>query len=411
MNNKKDIVWIINQFAGHPNSGWGERHFFLSEPALVDNRVVIISSGNNHLFTQKIDFKGIFKIEKYDGIEFCWVNIPKYNPQSKSRFIAMFIFAFNLFFLIFKTKELGKPEYIIVSSMSIFPYPVARVLKWWFKSKKLSFEVRDLWPLTPIYLMGYSMYNPLIWIISILEKYAYRTADSIISLLEESKSYIDSISKRPNAFYYIPNGVKINKDFRISQSVKLLLDKLPQDKLIMCYAGTIGYANALDSFINVLNNSEFIKKHYFVLIIGDGYLKSRYSETLKNNPNVLFTGKQKKADIPYILSKVDICYISWHHSSLYDYGVSANKYFDYMSSGKPILAAHNGISDPVAKSGCGIIVKNKFEDIENGFKQFHFMSKSDRIKMGLLGETYVYMNHSYRRLSINFFKAIRCEEI
>ena len=95
---QKEVVWIINQFAGHPESGWGERHFYLSKPALEKYRVVIISSSNNHMFTQKITFKGIFKIQHYEGVEFCWVKIPKYNPQSISRFFAMLAFAISLFF-------------------------------------------------------------------------------------------------------------------------------------------------------------------------------------------------------------------------------------------------------------------------------------------------------------------------
>jgi glycosyltransferase involved in cell wall biosynthesis len=409
-NTKKDVVWIINQFAGHPESGWGERHFYLSKPALNENRVVIISSGNNHMFTQKIDFKGIFKIEEYDKIEFCWVRIPKYNPQSITRFFAMFVFSFILFFLIFKTKELGKPDYILVSSMSIFPYPVARFLKWWLKSKRLTFEVRDLWPLTPIYLMGYSQRNPMIWLIGVLEKYAYKTADGVISLLEESKSYIETISKRQGVFHWIPNGVEMIMKESQNDSLEHWKQKLPNDKLVICYAGTIGFANALDSLIEVVKNSEFVKENIFLFIIGDGYLKPKYSELLKNNSNVLFTGKQRKIDVPGMLSLADICFISWHDSPLYDFGVSANKYFDYMGSGKPILSAHYGIKDPVVKSGCGIIVKNDYKGIEEGLKQFVNMTPNERTEMGLLGKEYVKDQHSYIRLSSIFYKAIKGHE-
>jgi hypothetical protein len=409
-NTKKDVVWIINQFAGHPESGWGERHFYLSKPALDENRVVIISSGNNHMFTQKIDFKGIFKIEEYDKIEFCWVRIPQYNSQSITRFIAMFVFSLNLFFLVFKTKELGKPDYILVSSMSIFPYPVARFLKWWHKSKRLAFEVRDLWPLTPIYLMGYSRKNPMIWLIGVLEKCAYKTADSIISLLEESKSYIESISKRHGVFYWVPNGVEIILGESNNESLEYWKQKLPKDKLVICYAGTIGFANALDSLVEVAEKSEFVKKNFFFLIIGDGYLKCKYSKLLNDNSNVLFTGKQRKTDVSGFLSLADICFISWHNSPLYDFGVSANKYFDYMASGKPILSAHHGIQDPVVKSGCGIIVKNDYKGIEEGLKQFVNMNPNERMEMGLLGKEYVKDQHSYNRLSSIFFKAIKGHE-
>ncbi len=407
---QKEVVWIINQFAGHPESGWGERHFYLSKPALEKYRVVIISSSNNHMFTQKITFKGIFKIQDYEGVEFCWVKIPKYNPQSISRFFAMLAFAISLFLLLFKTKQLGRPSFLLVSSMSIFPYPVARILKWAFKSKRLSFEVRDLWPLTPILLMGYSRKNPMIWFIGVLERYAYKTADSIISVLEESKEYINTISKRPEAFYWVPNGVSActsNFNKQIIQEVK---SKLPKDRIIVCYAGTIGFANALDSYVEVIKQSDKIEDYFFFLFIGDGYLKTKYHEQLSGKANVLFIGKHKKEDISGLLSLADICFIAWHKSPLYDFGVSANKYFDYMASGKPILAAHHGINDPVFKSGCGIIVENGFSQIEAGLIRFKCLSISERNSMGEKGIEYVITQHAYNYLSLNFFKAINCEQ-
>jgi len=297
----------------------------------------------------------------------------------------------------------------LVSSMSIFPYPMARFLKWALKAKKLSFEVRDLWPLTPINLMGYSKRNPMIWLIGVLEKYAYRTADSIISVLEESKDYINAISKRPEAFYWVPNGVAeltINSDKQIIQDLK---NRLPKDKLVVCYAGTIGFANALDSYIEVIKQSDKIQTDFFFLFIGDGYLKAKYQEQLSGKENVLFLGKQKKGDIPGLLSLVDIFFISWHKSPLYDYGVSANKYFDYMASGKPILAAHYGINDPVAKSGCGIIVENEYHQIEAGLIKFKGLDLSERNIMGETGKLYVNEQHAYKNLSLNFFKAINSD--
>jgi glycosyltransferase involved in cell wall biosynthesis len=407
---KKNVVWIINQFAGHPESGWGERHFYLAKPALEKYKIVIISSGNNHMFTQKIHFKGIFEIQNYDGVLFCWVRTPKYNPQSLSRFFAMFAFSINLLFLLFKTKRLGRPNFLLVSSMSIFPYPVARFLKWALKARRLSFEVRDLWPLTPIYLMGYSKKNPMIWLIGFLERYAYQTADSIISVLEDSKDYINNISNRPEAFHWVPNGVAgltINSSKEFIREVR---NMLPKNKIVVCYSGTIGFANALDTYIEVINQSVKLQKDFFFFFIGDGYLKMKYQEKLKDKSNVVFIGKQNKEDIPGLLCLADICFISWQKSLLYDYGVSANKYFDYMASGKPILAAHYGINDPVAKSGCGIIVENEYDHIEAGLMKFKSMSVSERISMGEIGKEYVGKYHTYTNLSLKFFKAINSDE-
>ena len=72
-------IWIINQTAGTPSSGWGERHFYLSKLWVKKGyNVKIISGSHNHLFTNqpKINSKWFTyqKIEK--GIEFCWVKTP-----------------------------------------------------------------------------------------------------------------------------------------------------------------------------------------------------------------------------------------------------------------------------------------------------------------------------------------------
>ena len=120
--------------------------------------------------------------------------------------------------------------------------------------------------------------------------------------------------------------------------------------------------------------------------------------------NVCFEEKMEREAFIKKLKESDVAFISWMDlPGLYKYGVSAQKYYDYMATGTPILSAQNGINDPVRQSGCGIIVKNEPEQIKKAVYQFLSMSKSEREKMGEKGREYV-KAFSYERLSKKYIQ-------
>lgn len=54
----KKNIWIINQTAGKIDSGWGERHYYLSNYWVKNGyNVNIISGSHNHLFTNQPKLK------------------------------------------------------------------------------------------------------------------------------------------------------------------------------------------------------------------------------------------------------------------------------------------------------------------------------------------------------------------
>lgn len=359
------------------------------------------------MFNHDLKLKKLFTHQSYEGIEFLWVWIPPYNPRNISRFFSMFFFAFVLLLLPFHTRKIGKPSAILLSSMSIFPLPSVLALKRWLKIDRFVFEVRDLWPLTPILLRGISKKNPLILLIGWLERKAYRSADAIFCLFAEAADYINGISQQPEKFHWIPNGIQ--RSFIEEQPTNPVWLSVinPDDKPVVVYAGTLGFANALDPFFEVIADNSDIAKEFFFLIIGDGYLKKQYERQVAHCSNVHFTGKVLKDKVPAVLSQADLCFISWHHSELYRYGVSANKYFDYMAAGKPILSAQKGILDPVVKSGCGIVVDNDTQAIEKGLQKFAQMTTVERAELGKLGKTYVANHHVYEDLSETFIRILK----
>lgn len=395
-------IWVLNFFAGSPASGWGERHYYLSKKWLEDgHRVTIVSSAYNHMFSNYARADHQYNFEHIESRLFCWVKTPKYNPQSVKRFWAMMVFALKTYFV--PVSKVGRPDIIIVSSMPIFSVVTGWLLKKRYRANKFIFEIRDLWPLTPIHLMGYSHRNPMIRIMSWLEKFGYRKADHIVSVLPNSADYINSISKNPGKFNYIPNG--ISEEMLESEQLPADISELiPKDKFIIGYAGTIGLANALEFFAEA---ARILVDHTDIhfLLVGDGYLKQGLKEKTKDLSNITFIPKVRKSYMQSLLGNFEVCFIGRNNSPLFDHGVSSNKYFDYMLASKPVLVSSNRIKDPVEFSGCGIIVEpDSARTIADGILKLYSLSFEERKLMGEKGRVYVLKYHNFTFLSEQYEK-------
>ena len=272
MSNK--TIWVLNMTAGKPDSGWGERHYYFSKFWVKKGyNIKIVSGSYNHLFHNQptIENKKFTLEEVETGITFCWVKIPNYDAGSIYKLWSMIVFAIKILSL--SSKELGNPSYILVSSMPIFPILSGWYLKKKFKAKKLFFEIRDLWPLTPMYLNGYSKWHPMIIIMRWIERFGYKKADAIISLLPNAHIYINPISKDNSKFKWIPNG--IDKDLLVDEKLQeMIINQIPKNKFIIGYTGTMGMANALEHLINASILLKDNTSIHFVLV-GDGYLKRK----------------------------------------------------------------------------------------------------------------------------------------
>jgi hypothetical protein len=398
-------IWVINQFAGNPESGWGERHFYFSKNWIEKGyRVTIVSGSYNHVFHKLPHAPAHFNMDNYEGTPFCWVKVPHYNPKSVTRFWSFLIFAFKILFL--PVKKLGKPDIIVVSSMPIFPVLTGYWLKIRYRSKALLFEIRDIWPLTLVLLGDVSPKHFAVRFIGWFEKFGYRKADKIVSLLPNAASHFEEIAKAGTKFEYIPNGLDeavLTKEILPDQIVA----KIPQDKFIIGYTGTIGLANALEYLVDAAGLLKDDKRYHFV-IIGDGYLKEELELKSKDFGNISFFPKIRKNQVASAIDYFDICFVGRNDTPLFKHGVSANKYFDYMLAGKPVLDSNNYIKDPVELSGCGLIVAPDSADtIVEGIHHFFNLSPHERSIMGEKGRDYVRVNHNITHLSnlyVNLFE-------
>lgn len=397
-------IWIINQYAGSPYHGMNYRSYYLAKEFIKQGCSVKIFAGSySHLFTQKPNVDKMFSDENIDGIEYVWVKTPKYSTsKSIKRVFNMIVFMFKLFFYnVFKVK---KPDVIIISSLSLFPVINAYL---WSKIFKIEFifEVRDIWPQTLIELANFSKYNPFVLFLGFFEKFGYKKAKYVVSLLDNSKEFMQSRAMDKEKFYCIPNGVVL-KNENITQKFR---DEIPKEKFIVGYLGTVGIANALEYLLESAKLLKDEKDIYFV-IVGDGGEKDKLINYAKEHKldNVKFISAIKKDDVASMLCLFDICYIGWHDRNIYRFGISANKIYDYMNASKPILHSISIKNELVSRSDSGIRVDAQSpSQIKSAILRFKNMSKDELNTMGKNAKRYVEQNHSYKNLAYKYIELFK----
>lgn len=120
--------------------------------------------------------------------------------------------------------------------------------------------------------MGMSKWHPFLILLGILERFLYRRADKIITLLPKAYEYIEKLNVPKDKIIWIPNGVNLGR-FNVSEGNSNL--KYNKSSFLITYTGAIGKANNLDILIEV---AEKLNKNYpeiKFLLVGDGPEKER----------------------------------------------------------------------------------------------------------------------------------------
>jgi len=238
------------------------------------------------------------------------------------------------------------------------------------------------------------------------EKIAYKYSNKVVSLLPNARTHIEDVAGKTVDFHYIPNGIDpvlVGND-PIPDELK---SRIPGDKFIVGYAGTIGLANALEHLIDAALTFEDSDGIFF-LIVGDGYLKKELMLKCQGRNHILFYPKIQKSQVQDLLRHFDVAFVGRAGSELFSHGVSANKYFDYMLAGKPILDSNNKIKDPVELSGCGIIVEpDNMISIREGILYLRQKSELELLAVGEKGKMFVNQHHQIKSLSKQYTELLK----
>ena len=405
-------IIFLNHYAGSPAMGMAYRPYYLAQEWLKKgHKVTIIAATFSHIRTHNKDFKEKITRENIDGIEYIWIKTCQYKGNGLGRIRSMFQYVYGVYRLI---PALIKEKIDAVIASSTYPFDNYSAQQLARKSgAKYIFEVHDLWPLSPMELGGYSKYHPFIMMLQMAENFAYRNADKVVSILPCTLQHMLEHGLPENRFEHIPNGILLDEVNDPEPLTDEVAEKIPAGKFIVGYCGTFGISNALHDLIETAAITEKDHPEIHYCLVGKGPLKGDIVKLVSEKclKNVTIFDAIPKKQVQSFLQKCDLLIITWNNSPLYRFGISPNKLFDYMYSGKPVVQSVIAGNDIPKDSGCGITCKPEPAEIVKAILQIYAMKEEERIAMGIKGKKYVLEKHNYTVLAEKFIDVIKGKKI
>jgi glycosyltransferase involved in cell wall biosynthesis len=393
-------VWLVNHYAVPPSEPGGTRHYALARELIRSGHdVTIIASSFNHSTGMQMSCPHgkLSTFEQLGEVPFLLLRVPAYR-SNMARLWNMLVFSFEVW-LGLGTRRMRKPDVVIGSSLTLLAAFAAERLA---RRLRVPFvlEIRDLWPQTLIN-MGMRPQHPAVVGFGIVERYLYRNADKIITLLPNASEYIVPKGARSNDITWIPNGV----DMELMPFPQV---PTPHDLFVVMYAGSHGLSDALDSVLDaaaILN--EEAPGRFCFRFIGGGRNKRELRRRVEteNIANVVFEDQVPRRKIFSILQDADAFIISAKKTDLYRYGISLNKLHEYMAAARPTIFAGESHNNPIAEASAGITVAPEApRAIARAVQTLAVMSTDERWAMGLRARRYIEEHHDFivlaRRLEL-----------
>ena len=394
-------ILIISKYAFSKEVGFETRSFALSRIFVKKGHEVTIISSVDNYFGKFPAYKKNYNNQTIDGIKVTWVKTLNYTKTiSLKRVVSWLDFEWKLLWL--KKDLLNDPDVIIVSSLSLLSILNGVRLKKKFNCK-LIFEIRDIWPLTLVEEGAYSPSNPLIKLLSRIERWGYKNSDLVVGTMPNIGEHVNNVTKMQINCACVPFGFHL-QDYngKLLNNEDTNRYEIPSNKFVIGYAGSIGLSNGLDTFIEVIKRLKDNQDIHFVILGGGGLCES-YMKYLQECNNVQFISRVERHEVKTILAKCNVLYFAALKSRVWNYGWSPNKLIDYMISGKPILASYSGFQSMVNEANSGIIVPAEDEEsLIKAINKLLLMPKEELEVMGEMGKQWLIQNRQWTTVADDY---------
>jgi glycosyltransferase involved in cell wall biosynthesis len=362
------ILYIHQHFAT-PAGSTGTRSYEFARRWVKAGHKVTLIAGRYDIGGLQVD-KGLYQKQNIEGINVVVVGTKYSNKQSYLRRVTSFLsFCLLSIYVGLRTKSV---DVVYASSTPLTVGIPALVIKW-TKHIPFIFEVRDQWPEIPIEL-GIITNRFLIKILLWLEKTIYRNCSSLIALSPGQADGIkavltpDSRNRGPSEekpITVIPNSCDIDL-FRPDIDGSAVRQRMGWgNKFVLLHTGAMGKVNGLDF---VIDAAERLKEHSDIMfvLIGDGNQKPSLESRVKKLglTNVEILPSVPKQQLPEILAASDVALVIIANYPIIEHNC-ANKFFDSLTAGKPVLLNYSGwqrnvLEDNQAGLGCTLCNLDEF---------------------------------------------------
>jgi len=374
-------ILYIHQYFVPPDGSSGTRSYEMAKRLVrLGHKVTMITSDAG--FPKHYALNNGMTSLDIDGIELRVFKVPYSNFFSFSRRIFSFLhFSIKA---VWQTIREKKVDLVFATSTPLTVAIPGIVGKKWHRCPMV-FEVRDLWPEVPIAIGA--LKNPIsIFLAKKLELLAYQNAKRIVALSPGMAHGVMKSGYPENKIEIIPNCCDVEV-FRFQGNFENeFFADYPEykNKKIILYAGTMGMVNGVDYLVDIAKEMYALDKDIYFLIFGDGRERDKVKEKADKdgvlNKNLWVFPPVSKPYLSHILNAATVS-ISLVVDIPEMWNNSANKFFDSLAAGCPIVVNYRGWqADFINKTGTGLVIpaknpssaaKNIFEFITDSEKLFN----------------------------------------
>jgi glycosyltransferase involved in cell wall biosynthesis len=343
-------IIYLHQFFNTPAMSGGVRSYDIANSLVKNGHIVnMITSAREEAC------KDGWTFTTEDGIYTHWLTLPYSNKLNYlKRLKSFFLFAF------YAAKKGSSLEGdVIYASSAPLTIAIPALYISWRKSIPMVFEVRDLWPEVPIAIGA--LKNPFIkYLAKTLERYAYKKSEAVVALSQGMKNGVIDTGYDENKVFVIPNfsNIKLFNSGLTGEKFRAKNEWLNSSPLLV-YTGTFGLVNGVTYLVDIAEKLLLLNSDIKILLLGHGSefdsVKSYAKKKDVLNNNLFIEPSVKKEELPEVLAAADLASnIVINVPELWNN--SANKFFDALASGTPVLVNGKGWqADLINKTKSGIV--------------------------------------------------------
>lgn len=344
-------IIYLHQYFNTPEMSGGTRSYEMARRMVAAGHEVHMVTS----FRDKSSKHNDWFMTEEAGICVHWYPVPYSNHMNfLQRIKAFFSFAFAA-----RKKACALQGDVVFATSTPLTIAIPAVAAARKSKIPMVFEVRDLWPEMPI-AMG-ALKNPVLkWAARKLEHWAYRNSEAVVALSPGMKEGVVNAGYPENRVAVIPNSSD-NIEFKSNLAAGLKFRNEREwlgDRPLLVYTGTFGKVNGVHFMVDLAKELKKLQSEIRILLVGDGAEKSLIIKKAKKlevwQDNFFIEDAKPKKEIPALLSAATMA------SALFiDLPEmrpnSANKFFDALASGTPVLLNYGGwMHDLVVRHGCGL---------------------------------------------------------
>ncbi|GAB4375177.1 MAG: glycosyltransferase family 4 protein [Acidobacteriota bacterium] len=388
------VVYFV-QYFNLPDEPGGSRPYQLAR-ALVDagHRVTLVTGAVNHktLTVPERYRRRLFVTEEIDGIRVvrCW-SYAGIRGSFRKRLLNFVSFAL--------TASLGgvlrarRPDVVYASSTPL-TVGVPGWLTATLRRRPFVFELRDLWPESAVVAGVLDERAPATRLASRLARFLYRRAALLVGVTRGICDGLVAAGVPRERVLFVPNGVD---DWMVAAGDPP--PPAPRERFVVIYCGAHGRWNGLDQVLDAAAILERRGASVAFEFVGDGDERAALEERARREGlrHVRFHGAVPKREAFDRLRAADASIVvTWDHP--FQRMVLANKIFDYLAAGRPVVVgAHGEMADLVREAGAGPVVPPGRPDLlAEAIERLAARPVTERDALGRAGRAYI-LSHYQRR--------------